>query len=356
MLIRCQRCQAVFTLQAGAAAGGATFKVECGRCHEVFETAAPGHLDPPPPQTPATPAPRAREAGALERSATADELAKALRPRRPPSAELKPPPRRWSPVWIFALGGVVLVAVGFLATRAHLGGLSRESQARVDRARQKLLQDDLASLREATRLFTEAARLSPGEARPEAERAFALMLQAATHQDLARRIEASIKAAPPGDAAAQLLQEKLPHVGSGLRLLQEGLAAAKAALEDDGEDPVALRALALHAALVDAPEKGEKAQGQAEKLAPQDPWIAYTRAALALSGLPSREKQDHALAALAVVRQAEPHLLRAQVEAAAISLDRGEAGPARLALSQVLRENPAHERAQRLLAMLPPAP
>jgi uncharacterized protein HemY len=46
-------------------------------------------------------------------------------------------------------------------------------------------------------------------------------------------------------------------------------------------------------------------------------------------------------------------MLRAQVEVAAIAVDRGEPGPARVALTQVLQENPKHERAQRLLASLP---
>jgi hypothetical protein len=252
---------------------------------------------------------------------------------------------------------LALGALAFVATRAHLGGVSRASQARIERAQQKLLRDDLASLQESTALFTEAARLSPGEARPEAERAFALLLQAATHQDLARRIQTAIQSPPAGAAAPpQLLQEKMPHVGSELRLVQEGLAAARAALEDDREDPVALRALALHAALTGASDKGEQPLEQAARLSPGDPWISYTRAALLLSGQPSREKQDGALAALAVARQTEPRMLRAKVEVAAISLDRGEAGPARLVFSQVLQENPKHERAQRLLSLLPTAP
>ena len=49
-------------------------------------------------------------------------------------------------------------------------------------------------------------------------------------------------------------------------------------------------------------------------------------------------------------------MLRAQVEVAAISVDRQEAGPARLGLNQVLLENPAHDRAKRLLSLLPAAP
>jgi predicted Zn finger-like uncharacterized protein len=354
MLIRCQQCQALFSLQDGVAGAAGNFQVQCGRCLHVFEASAPPGLKTPPPQHPVTPAPGAADPGALERKAAADALARALKPRRP-GDELAPPQRKLR-VWPWLLSAVVITALAFATTRAHLGGVSRESQARIERAHQKLLRDDLASLQESVALFTEAARLSPGEARPEAERAFVLLLEAATHQDLARRIQAAIQSAPAGAAPAQLLQEKVPHVGSELRLVQEGLAAARAALEDDREDAVALRALALHAALTGAPEKGVQPLEQAARLTPADPWISFTRAALLLSGQPSREKQDGALAALAVARQAEPRMLRAQVEVAAISLDRGEAGPARLAFSQVLQENPRHERAQKLLSLLPAAP
>ncbi len=114
--------------------------------------------------------------------------------------------------------------------------------------------------------------------------------------------------------------------------------------------------MALHAALTDSPDKGTAPLLQAEKLAPKDPWNSYTRALLSLSGPPARAKQDRALAALALARQASPHMLRAQVEVAAISVDRQEAGPARLGLNQVLQENPAHDRAKRLLSLLPAAP
>ena len=37
MLIRCHSCQALFSLQDGVAAAGVGFKVECGRCLNVFE-------------------------------------------------------------------------------------------------------------------------------------------------------------------------------------------------------------------------------------------------------------------------------------------------------------------------------
>src|SRR5258706_3790713 len=121
MLIHCQRCQAVFSLQDGVAGASSNFKVECGRCALVFEATAPAKIELPA-QTPATPVPRVFDPGALERSASADELARALKPRRPGDPEPRAATKK-SPIWIVALGGLLLVGVGALVTRARLGGL-----------------------------------------------------------------------------------------------------------------------------------------------------------------------------------------------------------------------------------------
>jgi predicted Zn finger-like uncharacterized protein len=336
MLIRCQSCQALFSLQDGVAAAGARFKVECGRCLSVFDASAAMRVSEravtPAPQGPievrhTPPAP-----SAVERQASGDDLAKALRRPAPPVAKRR---GRWP--WI-ALG-LAVVAAASLVLYARFGGLPRKARERIEKARELLLKDDAKSLEQATALFTEAARLAPGEAAPEGERAFALLLQAAADKDVAARA--------PRDEAETFAR-------SSTKRLQEGLAAAKAALEDDRDDPAALRAIALHGALTGAPDAASL--DKAEQAAPRDPWLAWTRAAVALSGPAARDKQDRALAALAVARQREPRLLRAQVDVAAISIDRQEPGPARDVLSKVLAANPAHERARRLLALLPPAP
>lgn len=323
MLIRCQQCRATFSLQDGVAPGGASFKVECGRCLHVFETAAPARPSPTP--VPLAPA----GAGHLPLPDEQRSPRPEVRSPRPEVRSPQPKARSLKPA-LWLAGALVLALAAFGITRARLAGVSRATQARILKAREKMLRDDAQSLQEAAALFTEAARLSPGEAEPEAERAFALLLLAGTHQSLADR----------GD----------------LRFLQEGLAAAKVALDDDAGDAAALRAMALHAALTGAPGKGAEPLDRAERRAPGDPWIAYTRAALLLAGPPSRAGRDAALLALAAARQAQPRMLRAQVEVAAISAERGEAGPARLELTRVLQQNPKHERARRLLASLPPGP
>jgi predicted Zn finger-like uncharacterized protein len=340
MLIRCQSCQALYSLQDGVAAAGAGIKVECGRCMTVFDVTAvkaperASHT--PPPQRPVAPIHKPSDPGVVERKASPIELAQALKPRRPGD---KPKSRNRLGLWIAvgavaALGAAILFEMGF-------GGIPQRAQERIDMARLLLLRDDGQSLEQATALFTEAARMAPGEAGPEGERAFALLLQAAAWKDLAARVSK---------------EESEEYGRRATRSLQEGLAAAKAAVEDDRDAPSALRAMALHAALAGAAEAGLASLHRAEIAAPKDPWIVWTRAALALSGPPAHDKQDRALAALAVARQAEPRMLRAQVDVAAISLDRQEPGPARDVLSKVLKENPQHERAKRLLSLLPPAP
>lgn len=404
MLIRCRKCQALFSLQDGIAQGGAAFRVECGRCLEVFDAAsAPRKLDFKTPSQglrSVKPLPKAEPSPALERKAAPDELARALKPRRPLDPAGKPRARPGSPSGpgsdegefdahlrksaalrrklLFGGGAVLLLGLlagGFFALRPRFGGLPVEAQARLERARQKLLQDDAGSLEQAASLATEAARLAPGEARPEAERAFALLLGAASHKDLADRLEAAARELndkvarlqidkPDGfqaqigklaDEVGQIAAEREPHVREATRLIQQGVAAAKVAVEESSEDVAALRSMALYCALTGATERGVRYVADASKGETRDPLVSYVAAVLAVSGAPSKEKQDRALQLLAEARAGEPRLIRAVYDAAEISLERGEAAAAREGFGRVLEKNPSHERAKRLLALMPAA-
>ena len=301
MWIRCQRCHALFALQDGLSGG--KFAVECGRCGSVFAVSpgpAPGPWDlprDPAELPPARPSSRAWRAGALSGAAIA-----------------------------------VLVAAGiWVRSRPHL---PHQAATRVERARELLLLDDARSLEKATALFTEAARIAAGKAGPEGERAFALLLQAAAWNDLASRLKQDVR--------AEAERERYAH--DSARLLASGLSAAEAALSQDADDPAALRALALHAAVLGAPDRG--ALERARQRAPDDPWI------LLVSALQSRRDPEMALAALDQARRAEPRLLRAEVEWGAFSMDLRKPVSARKALTRVLQVNPEHERARRLLALL----
>ena len=344
MLIECSRCHAVFSLQDGIAAAGTRFKVECGRCLAVFETAASQRPSaaPPAPQSgaqgeappAADPAPPASQGAAALEIAHLPVAAAAL---AKVSAPLLGAPRAgWRMASTrprIALGLLALAIV--LAVGIYRHSFSGGTEEMVRQGREKLLLDDSKSLREATSLFTDAAREAPGQAEPEAERAFALLLQAGAHKDLATRV-------PPS--------QREEEARAASRLLQQGAAAARQAMADDGEALAAIRAMALADALSGSPDPAGARAEQAERIAPGDPWVLYVKAAAASAS----GARDRAVQALSAARQAQPKLLRADVDLAGIAIDGGDRAGARELLQRVIRDNPRHDRARRMLSSLPP--
>jgi len=132
------------------------------------------------------------------------------------------------------------------------------------------------------------------------------------------------------------------------RLLQQGAAAARQAFADDKEDPAALRAMTLAESISGSGDQAALHAEQAERAAPGDPWALYAKAAAASAS----HAHERAVQALSAAREAEPRLLRADVDLAAISLDRGDPAGARELLESVLRRNPKHERARRMLSLV----
>jgi hypothetical protein len=252
-----------------------------------------------------------------------------------PPAEPQAPVRRTWPLRLLAgITAAVLVIATAIAVSRQFTGLSRDVDAKLEQGRQKLLRDDFRSLDEAVRLFTDAARMAPGEAVPEAERAFALLLQASAHKDLADRI------GPP---------ERDEEAKAAARFTQQGGAAAKQALAENAQEPAALRAMALYEAVTGATDQAAAHAASAEEEAPQDPWVLYARAAAARSA----RAADRSVTLLRQVKDEAPRLLRAQVDLAAVAIDRRDPAAARDLLQRVLRENASHERARRLLALVP---
>ena len=354
MLIRCARCQAVFSVQDGLSGPvQRAFRVECGRCEAVFDaqsgqlpeaprTPAPRRIPTPVPfqrPVPAPPPPAA--APAVERHATSDSMADAgpLRPVVYGPVARQNPLTRGGAVAIAVLA--LAAAIAFLAFGRPRG--SREAAAKAGEAMEALLLDDDKALEQAGALFGEAARLAPAY---EADRAFALLLRGSAQQDLAERLEPLSRTDPA------LVAEREALLREGARLVQEGSAAAQAALERAPEDLAGLRAMALSAALT----SGNPARWleDAQRKAPGDPLVSVAAAAAALAGGHGGEAQDRALAALSAARAAQPRLLRARVDAAALALDRRDLAPARQELQGVLEANPRHERAKRLLSLAGP--
>jgi hypothetical protein len=156
------------------------------------------------------------------------------------------------------------------------------------------------------------------------------------------------------ERVSKLSTEREPHAAEAKKLLGEAHAAAGAAAEEEPHHTAVVRAQALYFAIAE-PEKGKPFFDELGKIAAHDPLSLYVRAAAALAGKPTREKQDAALSALAEVQQVEPGFLRAIYDSAAIAADRQQFGPAREALTKLLARNPQHERAQQLLTQLPAA-
>jgi len=331
LLIECTRCHAVFSVQDGVAQPGATFPVQCGRCLAVFDAVAPARAPVAAAAAPAT-SPPGVPAGAVEVPLPpVPEAVTAL-----PDAVAAAAPmvsRMARGRWPLLVGGLVLAAIaGVAVTRRER---MREIEEKIAQGQEKLLRDDTRSLQEATRLFTEAARAAPGRALPEAQRAFALLLHGSAQKDMAARVSG-----PQREVEARV----------ATRLLQQGTAAAKQAIADEKDDPVALRAMAMADALAGAAEEAKAHADQAERAAPGNPWALYAQAAAAISA----KSPERAIQALSAARRAEPRLLRADVDLAAISLDKGDRQGARELLQRVLAANPDHDRARHLLTMAAP--
>jgi hypothetical protein len=203
-----------------------------------------------------------------------------------------------------------------------------------------LLLDDDASLAEAAALFGEMARRDPTY---EGDRATALLLRASAQQDLAERLE------PSSHADADVAAERETLLREAARLVREGSAAADAAVQRRPDEVAALRAMALAAALT----SGNPARWlrDAQRRAPDDALVACAVAIAELGSGQSAAAQDRAFAALARAHNAEPRLLRAQVDAAALALDRRDLAFARSALQRVVEVNPRHGRAKALLSL-----
>jgi len=355
VLLRCARCQAVYSVQDGLTGPvQRTFSVECGRCMAVFatnsahlpdnsRTAPPRRISTPPLQKPVMALPATVVASNGHRSGDDNGDLGALH-----HPAIYGPVARHNPL---TRGGGIALAVIVLATLVALLVLNhpripREAATVAEQARAALLLDDDASLDRAASLFGEASRLAHGVASFEGERAFALLLRGAAKRDVAERLDPWSR----GDPA--IATEREVGLRDGARLIQEGLTVANAALDHDGADLAAQRSVALAAALTTGNPRS--LLDTARRSAGDDPLLTLVRATAELAGGRDGAAQERAATELGAAKRAEPRLLRAQVDAAALALDRLDLAAARQDLQAVLEANPRHERAKRLLSLVPP--
>ncbi len=104
MLIRCSRCKALWSLQDGIVQDSGPFKVECGRCLQVFAAEPPKHTGLP------TSAPLERHVlGAFPTDVRAVD----------PALETSSPRSRST---IVALAALLLIALALLVWKLALSG------------------------------------------------------------------------------------------------------------------------------------------------------------------------------------------------------------------------------------------
>ncbi|HWE26295.1 MAG TPA: MJ0042-type zinc finger domain-containing protein, partial [Myxococcales bacterium] len=253
MLVRCARCQAVFSVQDGLAGPvQRTFSVECGRCLLVFEASSAHAGDGPRTATPrriSTPPPSKQMSLALPAVSAAVNGRRVVGDDGGELATLRPaiygPVARHNPL---TRGGAIALATVVIAALIAVFVLNRprvpnEALTIAEQARAALLLDDDHSLERAASLFAEASRLARGAVSYEGDRAFALLLRGAAKRDVAEHLDPLAR----GDAVVDAGREAA--LREGARLIQEGASAANAALQRDGGDAAAQRSLALAAAL-----------------------------------------------------------------------------------------------------------
>ncbi|HEY5675666.1 MAG TPA: zinc-ribbon domain-containing protein, partial [Myxococcales bacterium] len=106
MRIRCNNCQALFSLQDGIFGAGGRVPVQCGRCLSVFETVVVPATPPPPPADAWERAPQQPEPDAAQ--PLAGSAVPAGEPAAPPGARRA----RWLRWTALLTGAAVLAAAG----------------------------------------------------------------------------------------------------------------------------------------------------------------------------------------------------------------------------------------------------
>lgn len=393
MFLRCERCRAIYVLDAEATAAPPV--VACSRCAHVFvarsaltDLSVRGTLG----GAAAEEAPEQRVPATLFRAPTQPDPAPAwplperLRgypaavapQRRAPKAKVDPEfqdvlGRRRSPMIIGVIVALaVLAAVGWLvrhrvsrATRTDLPSTLAASTAGAEAA---LERDDDASLESAIAAFADAEAKAPDHPEIKAWRGFATLLAGASLMaeaaDLGAelvRLERELRAvsqiepvdearkAALADRMAEIRQRIGPATTRAEKLVREGAGLVKAVAGQDGlEDaPPVLRGLALfYATNQDTGKLDALARATGEDV---DPWIIYAQGYARTLGRTSGQKAQEARRSLEAALAKRPDLLRAKWDLARLALV--ETPPAldraKALLDEVLARNPRHDGARR---------
>jgi predicted Zn finger-like uncharacterized protein len=420
VLIRCDKCSTVYELDEKVLpAGGAP--VQCSRCQYIF-TAFPPRARPPartdaasecvptsdgasvppsvpggeshasvgdaaaPPAVVAAPQPprAAPDTGGQQFTADGRPIRKVPFPEEDPtplgprtfakSVSVSSRRSRSTPLllWVVPIAVVALAIAGIVAWRIAAGRRPKpEAVQRRAEGHSLLLRDDRASLARAVVAFEDSARLDPRlfEARADAALARALVLgltraeaeRFVLRAEVVERAAAQAGAEHPANAELAAEASRLRAEADAVRVRTGKLAAEirqelTPLLRDHGGDAAVVRAAAMLAAMSLDPARAA-VLARARAVAARDRWVDVAEAAAASSDGP--ESRAEAVARAETVARAHPEALRAGVLLACALARSGRVDEAVAAAERVLAENPAHDDARALAAVLrapPPAP
>lgn len=361
MLVRCERCRAVYQLDTRVAQG-----VQCVRCQLVFMAREPASLG----------------AQGVLGGAAAQAVAASPRLR-----VVALPPQRSSVRWVAAALVVAAAVGGGLAWRAHLKripvvGPSPLALIKTTAGEDLVWHDDTASLESAIAAFSEAESIDPSTDGPVAERALATLLLSLSlreqEQDLTVEL-ATLQAeqatpSPPETVAARAersaaLRHLLPSVASrAATFLKEGLALSERVQDPTG---LLLAVVARTRLLADALQRRHSSPATttaewrpARPLEPgADAWRALVAGLARIADNPQPADWLAAQSQFDMAARMAPRFIRAKWELARACLASTppDITRAKAAIDAILQLNPQHDGAQRLLGVIlaaqqPPPP
>ncbi|WP_240358179.1 tetratricopeptide repeat protein [Myxococcus vastator] len=276
------------------------------------------------------------------------------------------------------VGLIVVASLGYVALKNRGVEIPATVVEATDRASVLLRRDDAASREQAIERLRAIASANPGYVDVQAELAVALTLKLSDVQADAERLRLRGDAIARGLEAAAKMRVLAEQVARRTSLQQEQEATARdmASLRvttdtlrkeldvqvsqlskaPESEPPSAaaarLKARALHASVLAAPDSLALAERLRNTESAPYPWSTLVRAEYALSAGSPPESLQAVAKELEALRQADSTLLRAYLLGARVALKLKDTATARSLLDDAVALNPNHQAAARLIAQI----
>lgn len=276
------------------------------------------------------------------------------------------------------VGLIVVASLGYVALKNRGVEIPTKVVDATDRASVLLRRDDSASRNQAIERLRTIATENPGYVDVQAELAVALTLSLSDVQADAERLRLRGAAIARGLEAAAKMRVLADQVARRTSLQQEQDASARemASLRvtadtlrkeldvqlaplskaPESEPPSAaaarLKARALHASVLAAPDSLALAERLRNVESAPYPWSTLARAEYALTAGSPPESLEAVAKDLEALRQADSTLLRAYLLGARVALKLKDTAAARSLLDDAVALNPHHQAAARLIAQI----